>query len=61
MITNKEIKKVVSDLEYFTYGDSDDLYSHYIVCETAQNAIDLIKKLAKEIGIESYIIWTILK
>lgn len=52
MITNEEIEKVISDLEYFTYGDSDDLYSHYIVCETAQNAIDLIKKLAERIGIE---------
>lgn len=48
---NEEIEKVISDLEYFTYGDSDDLYSHYIVCETAQSAIDLIKKLAKRIGI----------
>ena len=52
-IINEEIEKVVSDLKYFTYGDSDDLYSHYIVCETAQSGIDLIKKLAEKIGIET--------
>lgn len=51
-ITDEEIEEVIRDLRYFTYGDSDDLYSHYIVCETAQNAIDLIKKLAEKIGIE---------
>lgn len=51
-ITDEEIEEVIRDLRYFTYGDSDDLYSYYIVCETAQNAIDLIKKLAEKIGIE---------